>query len=115
MTDINDIKKIISETYDGNINNLDIQTIQFKDGKEVKQETKQNVPGLFVELQDCIKTIENTDYAVVNRFLNECCSEEKQELVERFKAEFENVPVNDKLRVETLHFLAKLGIKVGDL
>jgi len=113
MTD--PIKKILTEIYDDNSNDsLNIQTFKVSNGCVDTVDEKNNTHDVFNKLKECVQKLEKTDYKYVRQFIELWCEEDKKDLIKQFKKEFENVPKKDKLRLETLHFLAKLGIVIYD-
>jgi hypothetical protein len=66
----------------------------------------------FDKLNDCIMSLEDTDYRTVKQYIDLYCAEEKDDIIMQFKKEFRNVPDDNPLKIETLEFLGRLGIIV---
>ena len=109
------VKGILNELYE-----LDIKTGDELDIKHhsVTQENvdKQvdSVHDIWIELNDCVSKLEMVDYKIAKEYVGLFCEDEKNDLIKQFKIDFENIPRDNALRIETLAFMGKIGIIIHD-
>ena len=67
---------------------------------------------LWDDLKDCVDTLKTVDYKTAREYVKMFCQEEKDEIIGHFQAEFGELPDSNRLKIEILTLLGKLGIVV---
>ena len=80
--------------------------------KVIVLDEKKNNPAY--DLEECVKKLESVNYKTAQQYITLFCEEEKKLLIEAFRKDFKDLPTDDPLKMETLHFLGKLGIIIKD-
>lgn len=81
--------------------------------EEVNREAlEERYKKVATDLSECVAQLANLDYKTIQEFVKANLQDEVEQLRINFKRDFAKVPKQDKLRLETLHLLARLGIMI---
>jgi DNA modification methylase len=80
--------------------------------KVIVLDEKKNSP--VYDLEECVRKLESVNYKTAQQYITLFCEEEKKLLIKAFKDDFKDVPADAPIKMETLHFLGKLGIIIKD-
>lgn len=73
-------------------------------------ERKQNINNIFSELNELRDRLRDYDMKTVKNYIKTNMTDDVENIIKAFHTDFDNVPDNDKLKIETLILLGELGI-----
>lgn len=83
----------------------------FESDDEKKEETKEE-KTIWDDLVELVKKLETLDADNVKKYIDNEMLDEKADLIEAFEKDFSDIDNTDKLKLEVLALLGKLGITI---